>query len=78
MSTTARFVVYVRKSDVAKWLPIGCPNRDSADAMIAHCLGESGEYDVARVTARIPGLDNVYVETGERHTRKIVSDPPLV
>lgn len=74
----ARFVVYVRRYDSRVWLPIGCPDRASADAMINHTIGESGEYDVARLACKIPGLTNVYAEDHDaRRTREILADPPI-
>jgi hypothetical protein len=74
--TQPAFTLYVRKISADKWLPIGCPDRASVDAMIAHCLGGSGEYDVARVVVHVPRT-NVAVDRGERHVRVAVADPPL-
>lgn len=72
-----RFTLFLRRFDSDKWLPMAINTREEVDAMITHCLGAEGDFDVARITARIPGLNNVFADTGERHTRKIIADPVL-
>jgi hypothetical protein len=53
------FTVQARKYSDPHWLPIACPTRESADAMIDECLYGSGGYHIVRVSKRV-GDSNVF------------------